>query len=192
MRLRKLKLLLMRYTLRGLVILTNMILTCNRLLQVVVTLNETSKSLTTRLGGRSSFAFDVQIVSSDGECAPSLSTELTPKWVHRPILEALVQPALKKHYRMMRHEEVRSVEVGGRAIDPSLKASSFLHADGSPVHVLVCLGIKGAAPAPRRSSLGAPLGAISRGASQWDPPTARLLIDLASAAGGSAAPRGAQ
>jgi len=79
--------------------------------------------------------FYLEMYDSTGTLISASETQLNKKWLGNP-LKKTVDAAVKA---AAGGAVVASVEVDGAVVDPSKPASSFLHADGTPATVRVCL-----------------------------------------------------
>ena len=88
-------------------------------------------------GAKAQMTFNVYI-DDTGWTTPS-ETTLNKKWMMRPLLQALVEPALKHHCKNMGVAPVPlheiSIQVDGQPTDGSPPAYTFLQMEGRPVRV---------------------------------------------------------
>ena len=122
-------------------------------------------------GAKAQMTFQVYI-DDTGWTTPS-ETTLNKKWMMKPLLQALVEPALKHHCKSSALPPVPlhevKIAVDGVETDGSPPAWTFLQLEGRPVRIDLALPV--ADPIPiRRISRGGPVEIERRGSERYGEP----------------------
>jgi len=93
--------------------------------------------------------FTLDIETATGETIASLETRLRGRWLQKPLLKALIEPALGSE--QLSDIGWREVMVDGKLVEPHLRAATFSSTNpGQPAHVLVVLRAAQRPLAPRK------------------------------------------